>query len=91
MKSTLKQQGFYHTPAWRRLRVAALRRDRYQCRHCLRRTATEVHHVKPLEDYPDSALDLGNLVSLCHSCHEATKLYGHKAAALPPGVRIIKA
>jgi 5-methylcytosine-specific restriction endonuclease McrA len=92
-KSTLKKQGFYHTPAWRRLRVVALQRDHYQCQHCLRRsvirTATEVHHIKPLEEYPDLALDLDNLDSLCRSCHEDTKTRG--AVVLPQGVRIIKA
>ena len=32
--------------------------------------ATMVHHVKPLEMYPDLALDLDNLVSLCDDCHD---------------------
>lgn len=92
-KNTLKKQGFYHTPIWRRLRVVALQRDHYQCQHCIRnntiRTATEVHHIKPLEEYPDYALDIENLVSLCHDCHEATKQRG--TVTLPQGVRIIKA
>jgi 5-methylcytosine-specific restriction endonuclease McrA len=28
-----------------------------------------VHHIKPLSDYPDLALVLENLLSLCNSCH----------------------
>jgi 5-methylcytosine-specific restriction endonuclease McrA len=55
-KNTLKEQGFYHTREWRHLRVAALRRDHNLCQHCLQagkvRIATEVHHIKALEDYP---------------------------------------
>ena len=29
-----------------------------------------VHHIKPLEDYPELALELDNLISLCNDCHE---------------------
>lgn len=29
-----------------------------------------VHHIKPLRDAPELALDLANLVSLCDACHD---------------------
>jgi len=94
-KPTLKEQGFYHTPAWRKLRVVALRRDKYLCQDCLKdkrvTLATEVHHMRPAEDYPELALDIGNLRCLCWHCHELTKYQGESAAKSPAGVRIIKA
>ncbi|MBR2664833.1 MAG: HNH endonuclease [Clostridia bacterium] len=70
---------FYHTAAWKRARAAALRRDQGMCRDCMDRflagygvkprRAELVHHVIPLEERPDLALDLDNLLSLCSECH----------------------
>lgn len=90
---TLKEQGFYHRPAWRKLRKAALQRDHFLCQLRLSddctRIATEVHHIKALEEYPELALDINNLASACWNCHELTK--GRKGKALSLPVRIIKA
>ena len=91
-KDTLKKRGFYQSKAWRRIRLLALQRDHYLCQECLKqkriKTATEVHHIKPLEEYPELGLELDNLQSLCWDCHELTK---HRSAAtLPAGVRIIR-
>lgn len=71
---------FYHTGAWLRLRSMALSRDRHICQECLRRVkmglqsrprnATMVHHIKPRREYPELALVLENLESLCNLCHE---------------------
>ena len=92
-KMTLKEQGFYHSPAWRKIRVMVLQRDHYLCQHCLAKgiitQATEVHHIKPLEDYPKLALSLENLISLCWNCHEQTKKKQQRP--VPKGVRVIKA
>lgn len=92
-KNDPKKQGFYHTPAWRKLRVLALQRDHYLCQECLRQKrivkATEVHHIKPIADFPELALTLDNLESLCWDCHELTKPRRVKAVA-PAGVRVIK-
>lgn len=64
---------FYDTPRWRRTRERALRRDNYQCQNCRRYgrivSATEVHHKQHLEDAPEKAYDLANLISLCQACH----------------------
>ena len=35
--------------------------------------ATEVHHVKPVDTYPELALDINNLEPLCRDCHDATR------------------
>ena len=80
-----KTDPFYGTEAWKRCRAAALRRDHGLCQHCLaagRRTvdssgrswqvmATMVHHIRHLDEHPELALSLDNLVSLCDRCHEA--------------------
>ncbi len=89
---SLKKQGFYHKTAWRRIRLQALQRDHYLCQECLRykriTQATEVHHLLPLEDYPELGLELSNLQSLCWNCHEQTK--HQKAEVQISGVRILK-
>lgn len=76
-EDSLKKQGFYHKPAWRRVRRLALQRDHYLCQLRISKkctgVATEVHHIKPLEDFPALALDLSNLTSCCWWCHEETK------------------
>lgn len=92
-KNALKKQGFYQSQAWRRLRLLALQRDNYLCQECLRKKritrATEVHHVKPIADFPALALDLDNLESLCWDCHEQTKPRGSKKTTAP-SVRVIR-
>lgn len=94
---TLKEQGFYHTGAWRKTRKLVLIRDHYLCQlrlspNCLRYADT-VHHIKELEDYPELALDMSNLTSSCSMCHELTKVRGEHACkikeAKAKGVRII--
>lgn len=64
---------FYQTIAWKLLRSQALARDYYLCQRCLKKkiltNAREVHHIKPIADYPEYALALSNLVSLCTACH----------------------
>ena len=86
---------FYGTDAWKRCRAAALRRDHGLCQRCLKegrreifadgRTfpvlATMVHHKLHLEDRPDLALNLDNLVSLCDACHEKEHPERHTKSA----------
>ena len=64
---------FYLTTKWKRKRMSILRRDRFLCQDCKRygrmREATEVHHIKHLDEYPELAYVDENLVSLCKSCH----------------------
>ena len=90
--STLKEQGFYHTPAWRRVRKLALQRDHYLCQLHISPlctgVATEVHHIIALEEQPELGLELSNLQSLCWWCHEETK--GRKKERIVSGVRIIR-
>lgn len=104
--ATLKEQGFYGKGAWKRARLQALTRDHWLCQECLRhrrfRNAVEVHHIKPLEQFPELGLELDNLESLCRECHEATKDRTEHRKNPPPrlilkggqhtyeGIRVIK-
>lgn len=35
--------------------------------------ADMVHHIKPITSHPDLRLDMSNLQSLCHDCHEVVE------------------
>ena len=71
----MPMKEIYNTSKWERTRNAVLRRDSYQCQECKRygriREAKHVHHVFPIEHYPELALDRRNLISLCQQCHNA--------------------
>ena len=73
-RESMAQQPFYKQNKWKDKRKSILRRDEYLCRECKRygrsRTAQTVHHINPLEDYPELALVSDNLLSLCNSCHD---------------------
>ncbi|UNC91686.1 HNH endonuclease signature motif containing protein [Candidatus Contubernalis alkaliaceticus] len=68
-----KVNPFYKTTAWLKFRAFILVRDNYLCQHCLRkkrlRTANIVHHKKPIELFPERALEPDNCESVCPSCH----------------------
>ena len=65
--------NIYKTRKWLRTRERVLRRDEYMCRECRRygksTPATTVHHIYPIEQYPEWRLMSWNLISLCHECH----------------------
>ena len=58
---------------WKKKREQILRRDKYLCQDCKRYgrrvDATEVHHIKHVDEYPELAFESSNLVSLCAACH----------------------
>jgi 5-methylcytosine-specific restriction endonuclease McrA len=68
-------RSFYKSARWKNKREKIMRRDQYLCQECKRygRTtaAQTVHHIHPLEQYPELALVSANLVSLCSACHDA--------------------
>jgi len=57
---------YLHSPHWRRLRAAVLKRDNHLCQACLRRRATEVHHLTYEHVGDEFAFEL---ISVCHTCH----------------------
>lgn len=67
-------KDFYKSTKWKAKRINILKRDEYMCRECKRYgksvQATTIHHVKPLEHYPELRLDNNNLISLCSKCHD---------------------
>jgi len=74
---TYKNQGWYKKAAHRKWRQQVMQRDNWLCQECLRQNrltpATEAHHIIPLEDRLDLALDVDNGEGLCWKCHELTK------------------
>lgn len=63
----------YSEPQWRRAREQALRRDKYidqyQKQFGRLRNAEMVHHIFPVEDFPQYALCMWNLISLTRASH----------------------
>lgn len=76
-------KDFYESRAWKKMKVAVLRRDGYRCQHCKRygrmTEAQVVHHIQHLDEHPELALDPKNLISLCIGCHN--KEHPEKAVA----------
>ena len=65
---------FYNSSDWKSLRKFALERDHYECVWCREEGKVttenlEVDHIKELEFYPEFALDLDNLRTLCKESH----------------------
>ena len=69
----IEADRFYVCGEWKKKREEILSRDNYDCQRCKRNheasTATTVHHIKHLKDYPELAFDDDNLESLCSDCH----------------------
>lgn len=64
---------FYKRKRWLRKRGTILRRDGYMCREAQRYGVCEpaemVHHIYPLEEYPELAYVDWNLISLSNARH----------------------
>jgi 5-methylcytosine-specific restriction endonuclease McrA len=87
-QTIIKSQGapaFYRTYMWRWAADQARKSQRNECQDCKARgvyaPAEEVHHIAPLLQRPDLALDQSNLVCLCKRCHEERHISMHGAAA----------
>lgn len=67
----------YHNRKWKRTREQILKRDHYLCQQSLRYgktvQANTVHHIYPLEFYPELQYEHWNLISL--SSEEHNKLH----------------
>ena len=61
---------------WRELRTKKIQMNPL-CEICGKELATEVHHIRPLEEFTNNiqlmeelCYDINNLQSLCHKCHK---------------------
>ena len=82
---------FYKTKRWQDKRRAILARDNYMCQISKRygklREAEVVHHIYPLEEYPEYALASWNLISLSKAEHN--KLHDRETNELTPaGIKL---
>jgi 5-methylcytosine-specific restriction endonuclease McrA len=72
MPQPRRANGFYDTPEWKSLRLAALQRASWRCTICGVCVAgarnARVDHVKPLSTHPHLALTASNLRVLCPAC-----------------------
>lgn len=68
-----KSAAFYKSKQWQKARALSIAAHYGLCQDCLAqgtvKTADMVHHVKPLREFPELALDQSNLRPLCNQCH----------------------
>ncbi len=69
-RGTSAQRGY--NAQWQKVRRLKLQQDPL-CERCLKAgrlvAATVVHHIKPVDKYPELRLAMDNLQSLCQGCH----------------------
>ena len=79
--------SFYVTREWKDKRAEILERDNYICQRCIGHwtdakypikkiklsKAKYVHHIKPMRECFELALNNDNLISLCFCCHETVE------------------
>ncbi|WP_243126516.1 HNH endonuclease [Clostridium sp. HBUAS56010] len=74
----------YKSKRWLAKRDKILRRDKFTCqyykRYGKRKDATMVHHIYPVEQYPEFMWCDWNLISLSNKAHE--KLHDRKTGKL---------
>lgn len=95
-KRNKEAKRFYNGTPWKMRRKLTLIRDKYLCQKCFRKgiitPANTVHHIKSLEEFPELALDLENLETICPSCHNKEhpeKGYGKKKIEKKAKVKVI--
>jgi 5-methylcytosine-specific restriction endonuclease McrA len=87
-------------PNWQEQRQRALQRDQYTCRRCggvpAQPNQLQVHHLRPRRDCGDNwelADAIGNLITLCTSCHKLSEWEWRRTRTVdmsvfrpPPGI-----
>lgn len=66
IESQQEYQEYLKTPQWYEKRNAVMKRDNYVCQGCLRRRATQVHHLTYAHKYNELLFEL---VAICDHCH----------------------
>lgn len=62
-------QDVRKSPEYQRWKREVRLRDKNTCRVCGVQRNLHVHHIKPLEKYPEFAAELDNGITLCGNCH----------------------
>ena len=62
-------QDIRKSPEYQQWRREVRQRDENTCRICGVQRNLHVHHIKPLEKYPEFATELDNGITLCGNCH----------------------
>ena len=66
-------QAIRRSPEYRRWKREVRQRDGGACRVCGVHLNLHIHHIKPLEKYPDFATDIDNGITLCGNHHVLLK------------------
>ena len=64
------------SPEYSRWRDKVLNRYNHTCANCGAKDNLEVHHIKPVAEYPDLILEVDNGKVLCESCHKKEHGWG---------------
>lgn len=65
---------FYNSKEWKTVRTEAFIRDNYTCVDCGQvGHQLEANHIKPRSRFPELALVLDNIETLCKKCHDSKK------------------
>ena len=66
-------KSFFDRPEWERIRYQVLCRDKFKCLACgaswKNGAVLQVDHIKPRSIYPELALAIDNLQTLCKPCN----------------------
>jgi hypothetical protein len=69
MLKAMPYRRFLKTKYWASVRVLVLSRDKYKCVICQSNIRLEVHHDS-YKHHGDEKNHLGDLLTLCHKCHQ---------------------
>jgi transcription elongation factor Elf1 len=58
------------TPQYKEWRLKVLKRDKFKCRKCGKKTKLYCHHIKTWASYPALRYDPSNGIALCGNCHK---------------------
>ena len=68
-RCALCREAYRPSAARTQLPQLAKERDGYRCRQCGGTDRLQAHHITPIS--MGGTHDLGNLITLCHGCHQA--------------------
>lgn len=60
---------FLKSEYWNKVRIAVLKRDKYQCKICQAKTNLQVHHDN-YKNHFNEHKHLEDLITLCRNCHK---------------------